>query len=304
MWWPITGKVLPDGSPWPGREGQPRLDAGGLRFKAVPGDISQFNRRASADAPYDITALSVRAYADAAHRYAITSCGSSFGEGYGPKVVRRRDPGSGGVAITSPSDLANPAVRIAVPGLRTSAFMTLGLMLGPSAMGAPSRFVERPFDAIIPAVVRGEVDAGLLIHEGQVAFEAAGLVQVVDLGVWWGRTRGLPLPLGINAVKRDLDARLGPGTITRVADLLRRSLAYALEHRDESLAYTEPFARLNAAASGLPPPTRGAIDRYVSMYVTPLTADMGDRGRRAIARLLSEGAAAGLCPPVGALDVV
>ncbi|GJQ30836.1 MAG: 1,4-dihydroxy-6-naphtoate synthase [Phycisphaerae bacterium] len=296
MWWPLTGKVRPDGSPVPG-EG-PRLISPRFAFRAVPGDIAEFNRLAAGSAPYDITALSVRAYADVADRYVITAVGSSFGEGYGPKVVSRE-----GGRISLPRDLCSPGVRLAVPGLRTSAVLTLTLMLRELGPSTPA-LIERRFDEIIPAVVRGEADAGLVIHEGQVMFRDAGLREVIDLGEWWGRTRGLPLPLGINAVKRDLDARFGPGSLVEVAGLLGQSLSFALAHRDESVEYTLDYAAVNARASGLHAPTRATVERYLGMYVTSLTADMGDAGRAAIERLLAEGAKAGLCPSVPKIDVL
>lgn len=295
MWWPITGKVHPDGSPWPGTDAAPRLRDDQFSFQAVPGDISVFNRLAAGPAPYDITALSVRAYADVADRYVITAVGSSFGEGYGPKVVCREN-----APLHAPEDLTAPGVRLVVPGVRTSAYLTLRLLLGRDLPGV----TERPFDRIIPALLDGEADAGLVIHEGQVLFRDVGLRQLVDLGAWWGQSRALPLPLGINAVKRDLDSRFGAGTVTRVAQLLRRSLDYARAHHDESVEYTMPYAALNATTSGTPAPTRAKVETYLGMYVTGLTADMGPEGRRAIERLLQEGADAGLCPRLARLDVV
>jgi 1,4-dihydroxy-6-naphthoate synthase len=304
MWWPITGKIHPDGTPYAGRDGKPRVACGEFAFQAIAGDISVFNSIAARDdaqggAQYDITALSVRAYADVQDRYAITACGSSFGEGYGPKIVAR----IGDDDIGCENCLKGDDV-LAVPGLRTSAFMTMGLLLGKAAMGNMARFVEMPFDAIIPAVRDGKVSAGLVIHEGQVTFAQANLRQVIDLGAWWKKHRGLPLPLGVNVVKRDLDARFGAGTIAEVSRLLQASLDYAMAHRDESIAYTMPFAAINAKNSGTQPPTTELVEKYVDMYVTDLTVDMGDTGRTAIAWLLREGAEAGLCPAVGEIDVV
>lgn len=305
MWWPLTGKVWPDGSPRKERGSGPRLEHDNFTFRAVPGDIAQFNRLAAkpeseGGAPYDITALSVRAWADVADRYIITNCGSSFGEGYGPKVVCKSDS-----PLKSADDLKPDSVRIAVPGKRTSAFMTMCILLNIDAQQANSaHFVEVPFDHILPAVVKGEFDAGLVIHEAQVTFEAAGLRKVVDLGSWWKKTRGLPLPLGVNAIKRDLDTRFSRGTIQEIANLLERSLDYAMQHRDESVDYTMAFAELNAKTSGTPTPSRETIERYIDMYVTTLTVDMGQEGRTAISWLFDEGANAGLCPRVSHLDVV
>ncbi len=300
MWWPITGKMNPDATPRPRADGEPRIDTGRFRFRAVPGDISEFNRLAAGPAPYDLTALSVRAWGEVADRYALTRCGSSFGEGYGPKVVCR----AAADAIGCFNCLKPAAVRIAVPGKRTSAFLALGLLLGGDAMKHEARFVEMPFDRIIPTVVGGEADAGLVIHEGQIAFAEAGLREVVDLGRWWGETRKAPLPLGVNAVKRDLDARFGAGSLAEVSGVLSASLAHALAHRDESIEATMPFAEANAARSGTPRPARADVARYIDMYVTDLTRDMGERGREAIRRFLADGAAAGLCPSVARVEVV
>lgn len=292
MWWPLTGVVGPDGTPAPEELGEPAIDTGRWRFRAVPGDIAEFNRLAAGAAPYDITALSVRAFADVAERYVLTRVGSSFGESYGPKVVVREERRELGRA----EDVARKGLKIAVPGLRTSACLTLRLLMGERGEGV--ELVERAFDAIIPAVVRGEVDAGLVIHEGQVAFAQAGLREVVDLGRWWGETRGLPLPLGVNAVKRDLDQRFGAGSVAEVAGLLERSLACAQANHGRAIDATMPFAVVNAQTSGLPTPSRALVEKYVGMYVTPRTVDMGEVGQAAIARLLGEGAAAGLCPRV------
>lgn len=299
MWWPITGKVNPDGTPRAkGRTAV--IDTGRFRFRAIPGDIEAFNRRAAEVGDYDITALSARAYADVRDRYAITSCGSSFGEGYGPKLVCRdadaylRDAGS--FMLTD--------LTIAVPGRRTTAFMTLCLLLGKSVVGDGSRFIDVPFDRVIPTVRDGGADAGLVIHEGQVTFKDAGLRQLTDLGEWWQKTTNLPLPLGINAVRRDLDERFGEGSTAEVVRTLRSAIAHALANRQEGLEYAVPFAAANAKASGTKPPTIEGIDAYVAMYVTDLTVGLDKTGRDAIRRILRDGAAAGLCPDVGGIDIV
>lgn len=299
MWWPMTGKVMPDGSPWAGADGEPRLDTGRQRYKAVPGDIAVFNRQALADAPHDLTALSVRAYADVQDRYIITRMGASFGEGYGPRVVARASEAREADAL-----LRDPAAIIAIPGFETSAFLTLGLWLGEDRPRRRERFVELPFDEIIPYVVSGKAAAGLVIHEGQITFAEARLRSLLDLGEWWQATRHLPLPLGVNAVKRDLDARLGPGTLAKVAKDLGDSLTYALAHRDESVAYCMPFAAHNAAKQHMPSPSDATVRQYLDMYVTGLTQDLGDTGLAAIQRLLEEGARAGLCPAPRAIDVL
>ncbi|MEI7657378.1 MAG: MqnA/MqnD/SBP family protein [Phycisphaerae bacterium] len=299
MWWPITGKVRPDGTPLAGEEGRARIDTGGIEFRAVPADIEVLNRRAAAEGDLDITALSFRAWCDVKDRYAITHCGSSFGEGFGPKVVA-------GTAVKDVADLKRTGLRIAIPGRRTTAFLLLSMLLGPEATRAAA-IVEMPFEQVIGAVARGEVDAGVVIHEGQLLFADAGLHLVVDLGQWWGSTTGLPVPLGCNALRLDLDARFGEGTIAKVSRLLRASIDFALANRAESLEYTMPFALANAAKKGATEsgrPTLERVDRYVAMYVNRWTVDMGVQGREAVRRLLAAGHAAGLSPDPGEVLVV
>lgn len=299
MWWPLTGKISPDGVPLAGSAGKPAFDTGRFRFRALPADIEALNRRASDRGDLDITALSVRCYADVKDRYAITRCGASFGDGFGPKVVCRAERD-----IRCEGCLRRPGLRIAIPGRRTTAFLLLGMILGDPAAREAARFVEMPFEQIIGAVSRGEVDAGLVIHEGQLTFADAGLRLVIDVGAWWKDESGLKLPLGINAVRRDLDSRFGPGTLREVGNLLRRSVAYAAERRRESVEYTMDFARANVARGGGLAPTFERVDAYCRMYVSEESLDMGDAGRAAIARLLGEGARLGLCPEPGAIGLV
>lgn len=298
MWWPLTGMISPDGKPLPGDAGKPTLDTGRFSFTALPADIEVLNRRAVEKADLDITALSVRTWADVQDTYIITSCGASFGDGFGPKVVARAD----NVDINCEGCLRQPDLRIAIPGRRTTAFLMLGMVLGKQALG--DRFIELPFDQIIGAVSRGEADAGLVIHEGQLTFADAGLKLILDVGQWWKKKTGLKLPLGINAINRNLDAKHGRGTIADVAALLSRSVAHAMSHWDLSVRYTMPFAQANVARGGGLPPTVERVDRYCRMYVAEETRDMGDAGREAIRRLLSEGAAAGLCPQVSTVETV
>lgn len=165
-------------------------------------------------------------------------------------------------------------------------------------------FVELPFDQIIGAVARGEADAGLVIHEGQLTFEGAGLKLILDVGQWWKQRTGLKLPLGINAVRRDLDTIHGSGALARTAALLRESVNYSMARWDESVRYTMPFAMENIKRGGGEPPTVDRVDRYCRMYVSEETRDMGDTGREAIRRLLAEGAAAGLCPKVDRVETI
>lgn len=287
MWWPITGKIDPRD---PERNVEPpALDTGRLRFRAIPADIDVLNRRAIETGDLDVTAISMFAWARVAERYVLSRCGSSMGEGYGPKVVVR-----GGE-----EDWRRHGV-IAVPGVRTTAFLLLSLVFGRDTF----RHVEMPFDRILEAVVSrarvvghesDRVSAGLLIHQSQLTFADVGLRQVVDLGAWWQDRYGLPLPLGGNAVRRDLDERYGPGTLREVESLLERSVRFALERRDESTRYAMGFA---------PEISRDQADRYIDMYVSPLTIDAGERGRGAIRRLLAEAAAAGMCPDLREIELL
>jgi 1,4-dihydroxy-6-naphthoate synthase len=239
-------------------------------------DIEALNRRALAG-ELEVTAASIHACAHLADRYALMPCGSSMGDGYGPCVVSR-----------SELDVEALASRtIAVPGTLTSAFLALRLLVG-----SGFRPLVVPFDRILDAVVGGEVDAGLIIHEGQLTYAEHGLHLVVDLGVWWSEhTGGLPLPLGGNLVRKDL----GPSAMRRLTEIVRASIELGLDHRQEALEYALAFAR------GL---DRDRANRFVGMYVNELTRDCGERGRRAIDRLLNEGRAAGLLPRPVALEFV
>ncbi len=252
------------------------VDAGPYRFEHILEDIQTLNERA-ARGEYEVSAVSIHAYPYVAERYALCSCGASMGEGYGPLVVARRPLGI--------DELVGR--RIAVPGLTTTASLVLQLLLGREA------FVPRVvmFDRIPQAVARGEFEAGLVIHEGQLTWAREGLHLVVDLGSWWlGRT-GLPLPLGGNVIRRDL----GPGRIREIHRILRESICYGLAHRAEALEYALSFGR------GL---DRQLADRFVGMYVNDWTVNYGPRGRQAVRRLLDEGAAAGIVPPVGPIEFV
>jgi 1,4-dihydroxy-6-naphthoate synthase len=307
MWWPLTGMILPGGTPLPGAAGKPALDTGRFRFTPLPEDIEVLNRRAAEnnEGGLDITALSVRTWADVKGRYAITACGASFGDGFGPKLVAREDD----PRLTSAASLLDPSLTVAIPGRRTTAFLMLGLVLKEAARaaGKPAtrpQFVELPFDQIINAVASKQADAGLVIHEGQLTFGDAQLRLITDVGAWWKQKTGLKLPLGINAVRRDLDALHGPGTLAEVGRLLRASVAHAMDRWDTSVAYTMAFAEANVKKGGGLPPTLERVDRYCRMYVSDETRDMGDAGREAIRRLLAEGAAAGLSPEPGTIDLI
>ncbi len=304
MWWPITGMVARDGTPRPGDQGQPAIDTGGFTFTPVPADISVLNRRAVERGDLDITAVSMRTYVDVKSQYMLTSCGASFGDGYGPKLVCRTDS-----PLREPRELLDPRVRIAIPGRGTTAFLTLGLLLRGEAAGASStvadsrfdaahaRFIEMPFDRVMTAVAGGEADAGIVIHDAQLTFHREGLRLLADLGAWWKAQRGLPLPLGANVIRRDLDVRHGRGTIARVCSILEASIRHALAHRERALAYAATFAEPGHVAD------LADIDRFVGMYVNDLTIDLGDRGYQAVVTLLHEGALAGLCPDPEVIDM-
>jgi len=246
------------------------VDTGPRPVEQVLEDIESLNRRALAG-ELEVTAVSIHAYAHLADRYALMPCGASMGDGYGPIVVAR---------TSFPCERLRSRT-IAIPGTLTSAYLALRLFLQSEV-----DFRIVPFDRILDEVAEGRVDAGLVIHEGQLTFGRMGLHKIADLGLWWREhTGGLPLPLGGNAVRKDL----GADTMRGLTRMYRDSIAYALSHRAEALAYAKGFGR------GLDDPTN---DRFVGMYVNEMTLDYGDRGRRAIARFLQEGAAAGIVPRV------
>jgi len=242
-----------------------KVPAPGFELEHVLSDIESLNRSAF-DGTYEITAVSFNAYAHLTDRYILLPHGASMGDRYGPIVVSK----------SAASSLKG--VRVAVPGELTTAFMTLRLF-DPSV-----EYTVMPFDRIQEAVHAGEVEAGLLIHEGQVTWADEGLKKIVDLGEWWAdRTGGLPLPLGGNVIRRDL----GRETISTLSRLLHDSIAYGLEHRAQAVKYAMQFGR------GL---DQEKTDRFVGMYVNGLTLDYGDRGREAIRRLLGDAQKAGLLP--------
>ncbi|MCP4833984.1 MAG: ABC transporter substrate-binding protein [Phycisphaera sp.] len=269
MWWPLFGI---DG-------GAPDIASDRFRFEQVEIDIEAANLRAEAgDDLLEITALSCGQFPRVADRYAITACGSSMGEGYGPKLVAREP--------LSVEDLAASNPRIAIPGRRTTAALTLGLRLR-DVEWTP---VEVPFDTVPDVVRDGGVDAGVVIHEGQLTYADDGLHLVEDLGAWWMSRTGGPLPLGLNLVRRDLEDTHGLGTLAEIAGLLEASVRHALEHRETSIEYAMRFGR------GIP---AEVADRFVELYVNRLTVDAGETGQEAIRTLFSEAAEAGLLPPAG-----
>jgi 1,4-dihydroxy-6-naphthoate synthase len=252
------------------------LDDAGLDVRHELKDIETLNR-AAFDGTYEITALSIHAYAHLADRYALMPSGASFGDGSGPVVVARQ-PLAG-------AELAGR--RVAIPGTLTTAALALGLWTRQLGVEVVAEVV--PFDRILEVVAAGEFDAGVVIHEGQLTFADQGLARVEDLGAWWKADTGLPLPLGGNGIRRDLPADLQ----RRLCRLLTESIDYALEHRAEALGYAVRYAR------GIEDdPVRS--DRFVGMYVNEWTRGYGTEGRRAVQALLDRGAAAGKIPPVRA----
>jgi 1,4-dihydroxy-6-naphthoate synthase len=245
----------------------------GYRFTHTLTDIETLNQRAIHEAFYDITAISFHAYPYLQENYALMPCGGSVGEGYGPMVVAPRKLSHAEIAKT----------RIAVPGTLTTAYLTLKLF-------APE--VETavvPFDQIIPAVVAGEFDAGLIIHEGQLTYGDNGLSKSLDLGQWWREQTGLPLPLGGNAIRRSL----GEETTHIATQALRDSIQHALDHREEALEYAMQFAR------DLDP---SLANKFVGMYVNERTLNYGEDGREAIRRLLAMGYERGIIPHQAHVD--
>ena len=250
------------------------VETRGLEFEQVLADISTLNQWARAGR-LEVTALSLAAYPFVQDDYALLPHGASIGAGYGPIVVARE-----------PCSLAELArAEIVVPGALTTAFLALRLVLGDFA------YRELPFDEIPEEVAGGRADVGLLIHEGQLTFRDHGLVKALDLGEWWLLETGLPLPLGVNVVRRDL----GDAVVHDVCAVLGEAIRCGLDHRAEALEYAVQFGRgIDAAVA----------DRFVSMYVNELTQDYGDEGRKAVTELLRRGEALGAFPAPVQLDFV
>jgi 1,4-dihydroxy-6-naphthoate synthase len=233
-----------------------KLDTGPYRFTHALEDIETLNRKALSG-EYEVTAVSIHAYAHLSDTYALLSSGASMGERYGPILVARE--------TWQPEQIRGK--RIAIPGTLTTAFLVLKLFEPEFSQ------VVRPFDQIMSAVLEGDVDAGLLIHEGQLTFQSEGLQKILDLGEWWHEQTGLPLPLGGNAIRRDL----GQDRINDISRLIRKSIQYALQNRRQALNHALQYARgLNSDQA----------DRFVSMYVNDRTVDYGEDGRKAVRLLL------------------
>ncbi len=251
-----------------------KVDAGGLEVTHVLTDIETLNREAM-QGKHEVTAISFHAYPHVADRYALMPCGGSIGDGYGPLLVAREP--------LPPAEVASRTV--AVPGTLTSAYLALKLF----APNVETRVVA--FDKILDEVREGRADVGLIIHEGQLTFGGHGLHKVLDLGAWWQQETGLPLPLGGNAVRRDL----GPELMARLTRLVRETVRYSLAHRKEALEYAMTFAR------GMDPKI---ADRFVGMWVNDMTIDCGERGRRAVQTFLDRGHDAGVIPRRVLVDFV
>jgi len=250
------------------------VPTGDLEVTHVLADIETLNRDAH-EGRHEVTAISFHAYPHVADRYALMPCGGSIGDGYGPLLVAR--------AKMEPDAIRGKTV--AVPGTLTSAYLALQLF----APGVATRVV--PFDRILDEVREGGADVGLVIHEGQLTYGGQGLVKVTDLGAWWMKETGLPLPLGGNAVRRDL----GPEMMARLTRLVRETVRHSLAHRPQALEYAMTFAR------GMDP---NVADRFVGMWVNDMTIEMGERGRRAVQVFLDRGVEAGVIPKRVTLDFV
>ena len=243
-----------------------KLPTPGYKYTHILADIQSLNEAALTEA-YDVTAVSFAAYPSLRDKYVLVDCGASFGEGYGPIVVSTK--------AIKPQDLKG--LRVGVPGLKTSAYLSLKLYQ-PDFIP-----VVIPFDKIIEAVKNDVVEAGLLIHEGQLFFPQLGLHKVLDLGIWWQELTGLPLPLGGNAVRR----ALGPDVARVISKTIRNSVSYGLEHREEALNYAMQFAR------DMDPEL---ADKFVGMYVNKWTLGYGEKGKKAVRELIERGTKAGLLP--------
>jgi 1,4-dihydroxy-6-naphthoate synthase len=251
-----------------------KLDTGNLKFTHVLQDIQTLNEKAS-EGIYDVTAISFHAYAYISDQYALLPHGASIGDNYGPVLVAREP--------RSADDISK--LKIAVPGTLTSAFLALRLF------NPDFEYEVIPFDQIIDAVEKGRVDAGLLIHEGQLFYQALGLYKILDLGEWWHEQTGLPLPMGGNAIRREL----GSDLMRQVSQYLRESIKYSLDNREDALQYAMQFARDMDPA---------LADRFVAMWVNELTLDYTSRGREAVRKLLNDGYEKGIIPNKVEVDFV
>ncbi|MDA1251858.1 MAG: ABC transporter substrate-binding protein [Planctomycetota bacterium] len=246
-----------------------KIECGDYEFTHTLQDIETLNHRAL-KGELELTAVSIHGYAYMTDKYAICSCGASMGDNYGPMVVARE--------ACSIEDLKGK--KIAIPGKMTSAFLALNLLLGKDTF----EYEIHDFDQILNVVERGDADAGLIIHEGQLTYENQGLKLIVDLGEWWYElTDGLPLPLGANAIRKDL----GPQVMDEVTAILKQSIQYGLDHRDAALDHALKYGR---------DLDRAKADKFVGMYVNDWTIDFGEKGREAVNLFLKKGYEAGIIP--------
>jgi len=272
MWWPLADI---DGT-------GPALDVGNFAFTLVMEDIETLNVQAERGL-YDITAISIAQYPRVSHLYDLTACGASLGDGYGPKIVSKEK-----VTI---DQLLQECPLFAVPGERTTALAALRILAG----SRPLKWESVNFSEIMERVESGEFGAGVVIHEGQLTYEEHGLHEVCDLGKWWFDRNALPLPLGGNSIKRDLDSRFGCGVTKQVTALLLQSIEYAMEHREKSLTWANKWGR------GI---DLKCTDEFVEMYVNKWTLDFGQRGREAVNTFLSEAATVQAVPEIETITFV
>jgi len=264
-----------------------KVDLRGYEFEQRLEDIQTLNERCVRE-ELDISAISIHAYAYVSHNYALLPCGASMGDGYGPLVIRKRStPNSQRPTLNSEEEQRNElnGDRIAVPGTMTSAFLALRLYLG------DFDYVVVPFDQIFDAVRKGDADAGLIIHEGQLTYERAGFEKVVDLGAWWKERTGLPLPLGGNVVHK----RIPSAVRSEIAQIMRESIDHGLGHRRDAVAHSMPYARDMET---------DLADKFIGMYVNEFTRDYGDTGRAAIREFLGQASTAGYIEKEVALEFV
>jgi 1,4-dihydroxy-6-naphthoate synthase len=251
-----------------------KIDLRGYRFEHRLEDIQTLNERALRGELH-ISAISIHAYAYVADKYALLPCGASMGDGYGPVLVRKT-PGTKSQTPNEDVDLRKSLHErvIAVPGTMTSAYLALRLYL------SEFKHVVVPFDQIFEAVNRGDADAGLIIHEGQLTYAKSGFEKIVDLGEWWKQQTGLPLPLGGNVIRKDIPANIRHA----LCQIMRESIEFGLAHRDEAVHHSMPYARdMNETLAS----------KFIGMYVNDFTRDYGETGRAAIRRFLGEAQRAG-----------
>jgi 1,4-dihydroxy-6-naphthoate synthase len=261
-----------------------KIDTHGYRFEHILQDIETLNQRATRGELH-ISAISIHAYAYVLDKYALLPCGASMGDGYGPLLVaKNRDGLPGNPRFSDVRDWLR-GKKIAIPGTMTSAYLALRLAIG------DCETITVPFDKIFAAVKNGDAEVGLIIHEGQLTFQREGLVDILDLGVWWKIKTGLPLPLGGNVIRKDI----APTVRSEINAILHESIRYGLEHRASGVAHAMPLARdMNTELA----------DKFIGMYVNELTLDYGETGRRAIHEFLAAASEAGLIPVPVELEFV